>query len=52
MQAWVDSNDGAPERPDTRPFDPVWLTVQDDRPANLVLKTCQVRNPTQAAVGS
>lgn len=35
MQPWVDSNDGARERLETRQFDSVWLTVLDDRPAHL-----------------
>ena len=35
MRPWVDSNDAALERLETRQFDSVWLTVPDDRPAHL-----------------
>ena len=39
MQPWGDSNDGLPERLETRQFGPIRLTVPDDRPAHFGLKT-------------
>ena len=38
MQPEVDNNDGVPERPATRQFGPVRLSVPDDSPAHLGLK--------------
>ena len=35
MQPWAYSNDGVPERLETRQFGPVGLAVPDDRPVRL-----------------